>query len=76
MTNEAQAKPKWPTWKQVGALLGAAIVLGAGGCGLFVNSKGDALATIGASAFVTGVVLFLTGFIELLIRIVRSIAGK
>jgi hypothetical protein len=77
MTNETQATQKWPTRKQAGLLLLAGIVLGVGGCAmrLFIASV-DLLATIGAGAFVAGVVLFLAGFVALLVRFVRSITGK
>jgi hypothetical protein len=67
MTNETQATPKGPTWKQAWILIAAGVVLTIGGCWIPV---------IGGGAFLIGVVLFLAGFIQLLKRLVRSITGK
>lgn len=76
MTNETQAMPQGPTWKQALILTGAGIVLGGGGCALFMANIFGVLAIIGGGAFLAGVVMSLAGFIALLVRIVRSIAGK
>lgn len=76
MTNDPQAKQVRPTWKQVRVMLGSAIVLGAGGCGLFMNSSGDFLMGLGGSAFLVGVVLFFVGLVAVLARLIRSFTGK
>jgi hypothetical protein len=65
MTNETQATPKKPTWKQAVTLLGAGIVLSASGCATWINYVGgashDELTTIGAIAFFVGVAVFIVG---------------
>ncbi len=76
MTNELQAKKIWPTWKQVGTMLGSAIVLGAGGCAVFFNFPGDFLPGLGSIAFLVAVVLFIAGLVALLARLIRSFTGK
>jgi hypothetical protein len=76
MTNEMQATPKKPTWKQALLMLVGGAVLGCGGCALFMANIFGVLAIIGGGAFLAGVVMSLAGFIGLLIRVVRSIAGK
>jgi hypothetical protein len=74
MTNETQAPQPWPTRKLVRTLLGAGIVLGAGGAPSLDGSL-NLLGIIGVSAFVVGVVLFLMGLVALLIRRRRAMRG-
>jgi hypothetical protein len=68
MTNETQAKPKVPTWKQAMILVGAGIVLSAGGCATwfeFVFHESEHwLPLIGAVAFFVGLPLVIAGVLR------------
>ncbi len=76
MTNEAQATPKGPTQKQALLLLVAGFVLGLGGCATFMleSARSRLLVFIGASAYISGVAMFVTGTVWLIVRLVRAIA--
>lgn len=76
MVNDIVPASKGPTWKQTLLMLSAGIVLGSGGCALFLSNIFGVLAIIGGGAFLAGVVMSLAGFVGLLIRLVYSIRGK